>query len=130
MLGKIALDTNIIIDVLEGDVILEKRIERNKNFLCFPIPVVGELLFGALKSRKTEWNLLRYTRFINKARIIPCDYSVAEQYSQIRLALKRQGTPVPENDLWIAACCLAHNIPLATRDAHFNHIPGIRIEKW
>lgn len=51
-------------------------------------------------------------------------------YSDIRLQLKRDGKPIPENDLWIAAVCMEHNLPLATADGHFDFVEGLRIYSW
>jgi len=48
----------------------------------------------------------------------------------VKLALKMAGTPIPENDLWIAAAALEHGLPLATRDAHFRHVPGLTVLDW
>jgi predicted nucleic acid-binding protein len=44
--------------------------------------------------------------------------------------LARSGTPIPENDVWIAAVALEHGWPLATRDAHFARVPGLTVQDW
>ena len=49
----------------------------------------------------------------------------AEQYARVFVQLKRAGTPIPDNDLWIAALALEHNLLLITRDKHFQHIPQL-----
>jgi len=49
----------------------------------------------------------------------------AEQYARLFVQLKRAGTPVPDNDLWIAALVLEHDLTLITRDGHFRHIPQL-----
>lgn len=54
---------------------------------------------------------------------------IAEEYAKIRLKLKENGTPIPENDIWIAAICKVNAILLATNDKHFNKIEGLRILK-
>jgi predicted nucleic acid-binding protein len=50
----------------------------------------------------------------------------AEQYARLFVQLKRAGTPVPDNDLWIAALALEHDLALITRDRHFDKIPQLR----
>jgi tRNA(fMet)-specific endonuclease VapC len=49
----------------------------------------------------------------------------AEQYARLFVQLKRAGTPIPDNDLWIAALALEHDLTLITRDRHFQHIPQL-----
>ena len=51
-------------------------------------------------------------------------------YARLRGALTRAGTPIPENDLWIAALAVEHGWPLATRDAHFARVPGLTVFDW
>ncbi|MCX6929402.1 MAG: hypothetical protein NT154_40235 [Verrucomicrobia bacterium] len=47
-----------------------------------------------------------------------------------RTQLAKAGTPIPENDIWIAALALEHQLPLAARDAHFDLVIGLRVLKW
>ena len=49
----------------------------------------------------------------------------AEQYARLFVQLKRAGTPIPDNDLWIAALALEHDLMLITRDRHFQDIPQL-----
>jgi predicted nucleic acid-binding protein len=51
-------------------------------------------------------------------------------YASISLELKRLGKPIPTNDLWIAALCRQHNLPLLSRDRHFDFVPGVRRLQW
>jgi tRNA(fMet)-specific endonuclease VapC len=60
----------------------------------------------------------------NEVILLP-DLETAEQYARIFAQLKRAGTPVPANDLWIAAIVLQHNLRLITRDGHFERIPQL-----
>ena len=59
--------------------------------------------------------------------MLPLDAFAAEHYAEIRLALKQKGRPIPENDMWIAAICRAHEVPLLTFDKHFAEIPDLRL---
>jgi len=54
----------------------------------------------------------------------------ANLYGQIRSALARAGTPIPENDIWIAALAKEFQLPLAARDSHFDLIAGLQVLKW
>jgi tRNA(fMet)-specific endonuclease VapC len=49
----------------------------------------------------------------------------AEHYARLFVQLKRAGTPIPDNDLWIAALALEHDLTVVTRDQHFQHIPQL-----
>jgi hypothetical protein len=54
----------------------------------------------------------------------------SEHYAQLRLALKRAGTPIPSNDLWIAALCRQHDFPVLSKDRHFDRVKGLRRVEW
>ena len=61
---------------------------------------------------------------------VPITHEVGDQYGQLKRELERQGTPLNENDLWIAATALAHDAVLVTRDQHFARVPGLTVEDW
>ena len=54
----------------------------------------------------------------------------AAEYGRVKAALKTAGTPLPENDVWIAAFALEHGLPLAARDAHFARVAGLQVLDW
>ena len=62
--------------------------------------------------------------------LLPVSAATAEQFGQLKDQLARAGTPIPENDLWIAACALEHELPLATLDSHFARVPGLKVLDW
>lgn len=68
--------------------------------------------------------------FLLAVELLPLTAETARQYARLRGALKRAGTPIPENDLWIAALAIEHGWPLATRDAHFACVPGLIVQDW
>jgi predicted nucleic acid-binding protein len=51
-------------------------------------------------------------------------------YGQVKATLAKAGTPIPQNDIWIAAAALEHDLPVATRDAHFSKVPDLLILNW
>jgi tRNA(fMet)-specific endonuclease VapC len=59
--------------------------------------------------------------------IIPIDDTVCMSYAEIKLGLKRKGKPIPDNDIWIAACAYAHGFSVATFDKHFSEIAEIEL---
>ena len=58
------------------------------------------------------------------------DESVAARYARVRFDLKRQGNPIPENDIWIAAACLVLEVPILSQDDHFTRVPGLQVISW
>ena len=119
-----ALDTNIAIDLLNGNA--DSLYKYGKfSFFYLPVTVCGELLYGAMNSSGSKNNLLKYRGFISNCKVLNINSAIAEQYAFIRKRLKEQGTPIPENDIWIAATCMVYEIELATNDKHFSHIKGL-----
>lgn len=93
-----------------------------------PAPVVSELLFGARNSGKAEYNLARYRSFFHDFPLLALNHFAAEHYAEIRLTLKQKGRPIPDNDMWIAAICRAHDATLLTFDRHFAEVPGLQVQ--
>jgi tRNA(fMet)-specific endonuclease VapC len=91
---------------------------------------IGELYYGAYRAGQPGRELANIAALIAQSRIVVCDLVTSEHYGRIREALHRQGTPIPENDIWIAASAIQHGLPLATRDAHFDQVPGLTVEHW
>jgi tRNA(fMet)-specific endonuclease VapC len=89
--------------------------------------VAGELYFAALNSGRRDMNLKPFREALSCMEIIPVDDAVAIAYAEIKLSLKKKGTPIPENDIWIAACACARGLSVATFDGHFSEIPQIEL---
>ncbi len=121
----VAIDTNVAIAYLKGELLLPVGVQVEDFVL--PIVVVGELLFGAHNSGRPEANLPFYRNFIYDFGLLHMDALAAEYYAEDRLALKRKGRPIPENDMWIGAICQAYNVPLLTFDKHFAEIPDLEV---
>ncbi len=125
---KIALDTNIGIDLLNGKTETLKKIE-NYDLICLPVIVCGELLYGAKNSGNAKKNISKFRTFIESCTILIINAQAAEVYSDIRKKLKDQGRPIPENDIWIAAISSSNNIPLATNGKHFQFVDDLTTVK-
>ncbi|GAA6622656.1 PIN domain-containing protein [Scytonema sp. NUACC26] len=59
-----------------------------------------------------------------------CDLVTATQYGQIRNLLRQKGRPIPDNDIWIAAVAIQYQLTLISRDAHFQEVEGLWVERW
>jgi len=125
--GKALLDTNIIIALLHGEAPIKERIEDFKEVFISSV-ALGELLYGALKSGRSEANIRLIETFADACRILPCNAQTAREYGKIKFELKVMGRPIPENDLWIAAIARQHKLLLLTDDKHFGHIGSLRTE--
>lgn len=129
MSGRYVLDTNIVIATFSQDAAVAVKLTAAAEVFV-PSIVIGELYFGAYKSMRVQDNLKRTTEFIAANTILTCDVGTAQFYGQIKNALKVKGRPIPENDMWIAAVAMQHNLILATRDAHLGEIDGLQLEAW
>lgn len=123
------LDTNGLSGVAEGDAALEP-ILRKAAQLAIPVIVLGEYRYGISQSR----HRLRYEQWLSEYlptfRILDVDELTTVSYSAVRTELKRAGTPIPANDVWIAALCRQHSLPLISRDRHFDAVSGITRLSW
>ncbi len=68
--------------------------------------------------------------FLPAVALLPLTAETARHYARLRAGLTRAGTPIPENDLWIAAVATEHGWPLATRDGHFARVQGLDVQDW
>jgi tRNA(fMet)-specific endonuclease VapC len=98
--------------------------------IAVPVIAIGEYRSGIARSR----NFLRYQRwldeFIAASRVLTIDESTTHSYADIALELRQMGKPIPTNDIWIAALCRQHSLPLLSRDRHFDRINGIQRIEW
>ena len=126
---KILLDTNAISSLFRGDEkVLEEIYEADRIYIS--IFVLGELFSGFKGGNKEKENSLLIKDFISKptVKIINGTIETAEIFSEIKNQLKLKGSPLPINDIWIAAHSIETGSVLITYDKHFNHISGLR--KW
>ena len=123
------LDTNGLSAVAEGEAALEPILRRAAQ-LAIPVVVLGEYRYGISQSR----HRLHYERwlveYLPEFRILDIDELTTLSYSAVRIELRRAGTPIPSNDVWIAALCRQHSLPVISRDRHFDAVSGITRIEW
>jgi tRNA(fMet)-specific endonuclease VapC len=124
----VALDTSIIVAALRGDPEVRQRLTTIQGVIT--ATVVGELFVGAYLAAESARQLQDVLQLLRTSKVLPCDQDTGEYYARITVALRRQGTPIPDNDVWIAAVALQYALPLVTRDAHFQRVPGLVVERW
>ena len=123
---RVALDTNRLTDLLQGDAALAERLGACDE-VWIPLVVLAEIKAGFYGGTEQHRNEILLRRLLAKSTIgvlLP-GRETAEHYARLFVQLKRAGTPVPDNDLWIAALALEHDLLLITRDQHFEHIPQL-----
>jgi len=125
----VILDTNGVSALAEGESALESLL-RKANRVAIPVIVLGEYRYGISRSREQKRYEEWLTAYLPKFLILDIDERTTVPYAAIRSELKRAGTPIPSNDVWIAALCRQHSLPLLTRDRHFDAVPGIRRIAW
>jgi tRNA(fMet)-specific endonuclease VapC len=126
--GDVLLDTSVVIPFFKGDQAIGGNLAGTTIYL--PQIVLGELYCGAHLSSNPAKTHGEIQNFLAAVTVLSSGVATAKHYGQIRAALARAGTPIPENDIWIAALAVEHGLPLAARDAHFQKIAGLQILKW
>jgi tRNA(fMet)-specific endonuclease VapC len=107
------------------------NIIRRLDFIGIDITVMAELYTGFRGGTKEVKNRNELELFLNNPRvhILNHEPETAEFYALIFHDLKKHGTPIPTNDIWIAAIAMQHGLALLTLDEHFSKIDGLLIEK-
>lgn len=129
MAQGILLDSSVVIPHLRGHLDLAAQVAPTEP-LFLPLTALGELYKGVFKSSQPQKNQLLLETFLQTVAVLHPDTTTALHYAQISADLERKGTPIPENDVWIAAVALECTMPLATRDAHFSHVTGLQLLHW
>ena len=129
LIPQIILDSNAVSDFAESaPAIME--ILAGVQRLALPVVAIGEYRFGIAQSRHaTDYNHW-LDQLIIQSSVLDIVDETARHYAAVRLALKQIGKPIPMNDVWIAALCRQHDIPLLSRDRHFDAVPGIQRLAW
>ena len=123
---RVALDTNAYRAAAEGEAKTVEVLQRAEED-CLPFVALGELRAGFAAGTQGRKNESRLTEFLNSPRvsILYADEQTTHHYASLFAELRRQGTPIPTNDLWIAALVVQHDLLLLTGDAHFSKISRI-----
>lgn len=122
----ILLDTSAVVAHLRGRIdIFALTVPTEPLFL--PLVALGELCKGVWKSARAAHNRRLVDDSLQMAALLYPDTATAESYAKAAVALEAKGELIPENDLWIASVALECDMPLATRDAHFNRVDGLTV---
>lgn len=125
---RLLLDTNRYTDLARGlpDVVSSCAAATE---LWLSLISLGELRAGFAGGTKNNQNEVVFQRFLAKPTtgILYLDETTTNFYAALHVQLRSAGTPIPANDLWIAALAIQHDLTLDTRDRHFLHVPGLKL---
>jgi tRNA(fMet)-specific endonuclease VapC len=125
---RLMLDTNRYDDLNSGDPSVVRRVETAAE-VWLSLVVVAELRAGFLEGSQQRRNERILSKFLSKPTvdILMPTAVTTEFYARIWVALRKQGTRIPTNDIWIAAQAVENDLALDTRDKHFHHVPGLNL---
>jgi tRNA(fMet)-specific endonuclease VapC len=130
MIERLAVDTNALVVWFRAGQPEPSLLSRARDIIV-PLPVVGELYAGAFASAMREKNVAAIDDFIGKYEVAKPDEETAELYGRLRADLRLTDVRISKmNDLWIAALCLQHALPLLTNDRGFDTIAGLAVIHW
>jgi tRNA(fMet)-specific endonuclease VapC len=125
------LDTSAYSAFMRGHADLKLALQRAEQIVLTPI-VLGELRAGFRAGARVRKNEEELRRFLASPRVtvVAVDAETGERYAVILHTLRTAGTPIPTNDIWIAASAMQHGLRVITTDAHYTKIPQILLERF
>ena len=123
---KLALDTNAYSAAARGESRSVALVQAAQH-IYLPFVVLAELRAGFAAGTLGRRNEASLARFLSSPRVgvLYADEQTTHHYANVFAQLRRQGTPIPTNDIWIAAIVLQYDLALLTSDAHFSSVPQI-----
>jgi len=125
---RILLDTNRYTDLARGVADVVSRVSSATE-AWLPLFALGELRAGFVGGTRRKQNEAVLEKFLSRPNVgvlLP-DEATANYYAKVYNDLRRQGTPIPANDIWIASLAIQHNLTLDARDRHFQNVPGLKL---
>jgi predicted nucleic acid-binding protein len=125
---KLALDTNAYKALGEGEPMVAEA-ARHAEAIGLPVIVLGELWFGFVNGSRLRENSETLRRFLAtpRVRVLELDTQTARLFGEMATLLRRAGTAIQQNDIWIAALCKQHGFALASRDRGFQQVIGLEL---
>lgn len=123
------IDTNALSAFFEGENAIESVL-ASANAVYLPVVVLGEYRYGLRASKLRKRLEPQLISFAKSCTVLAILESTTQFYATVRQGLKKQGTPIPENDVWIAALALEYNLPVLSKDLHFDSVQQIDRMSW
>jgi predicted nucleic acid-binding protein len=124
--SRYCLDTSAYSQFMRGEPVVTGLLD-SAEWIGVPVIVLGELLSGFAQGRQTSRNERELAEFLAHPVVekLPVDSDVARFYSEIFTSLKASGSPLPINDVWVAATAARAGGSVLTFDAHFSKIKRV-----
>jgi tRNA(fMet)-specific endonuclease VapC len=123
------LDTNALSAAADDDPGVIALLARAEE-MAIPVIVLGEYRHGIAQSRHRASYESWLTGLLDDCMVLDINEPTTHHYAEITLELKRKGKPIPTNDIWIAALCRQHGLPLLSQDRHFDLVAGTQRIEW
>ena len=123
---RLLLDTSAYSAFMRGHAEIRAAVQSNEEIFLNSV-ILGELIAGFIKGGRRRKNENELRRFLASPRVGVLDVTeeTAERYAVILNSLWRSGTPIPTNDIWIAASAMEHGLRLVTTDDHYQKVPQV-----
>ena len=123
---RVCLDTNAYSAMGKGNAAVSVLVEAADEIIL-PSTVFGELMYGFLLGSRFSQNEAALNRFLGEDGVMlqPVTRDIAERYGYVKAELKKKGSPIPENDIWIAATALETGSRLVSYDTDFDNVGGL-----
>ncbi len=123
------LDTNAVSALLAGDPALGE-ILAPEPLHHLPVIAIGEYRYGVSRSKHRRRLERLLELLVRESIVLLVDEETTRHYATIRENLRRAGSPIPENDIWIAALAHQHGEPIVSRDGHFDLVDASLRVSW
>jgi tRNA(fMet)-specific endonuclease VapC len=99
------------------------------SFLGLPTIALGELRYGAERALRSAEEHAAVSRLVSRCILLAVNSAIAVEYGRVKAGLARRGTPIPENDIWIAATAIHYDLELLNTDReHFGKVEGLSVQ--
>ena len=128
-MSRVILDTSAYSAFMRGVEGVKLALQRADEVYVNPI-ILGELRAGFLRGANREKNEGELRAFLSSPRvsILSMDEDTGDRYAVIRNALWRAGTPIPANDIWVAATAMQYGLRVLTTDSHYLHVKQVIVD--
>ena len=128
-MSSVLLDTSAYSAFMRGHKAIHHRLQHTDSIYLSPI-ILGELQAGFARGKHTKKNAMELLQFLASPRVnvVDINQGTAERYAVILSSLWNTGTPIPTNDLWIAASAMQHGLRLLTTDTHFQKVSQVIVD--
>ncbi len=125
-MSRVLLDTSAYSALFRNHQGVKLALQECGDIILTPV-VLGEIRSGFLGGSRPQANELELADFLSSGRVsvLPIDEETSQRYAVILHGLRRAGTPINSNDIWIAASAMQHGLTVLTTDKDFERVPQI-----